>query len=190
CAVTTVGVHRRLFHGRPRTGRASGTFRLDQRCSGRLVGASAITLVGLGCGDERRDYAVWGRFEGEHTGKSVGLLGRAGAVEAWVRRLLAAFAWCLALPQEPGAEMAGVIRRRENPGGGARVLLAVRVFLSRYKGNSLPVPEIPCGFPSAGRTRVRSPAERTGPGLSAVRFTCRLPPRTATRCRQGCDRAR
>jgi hypothetical protein len=57
-------------------GRASGTFRLDQRRSCRLVGASAITLVGLGCGDERRAYAVWGRFEGEHVGKSVGLLVR------------------------------------------------------------------------------------------------------------------
>jgi hypothetical protein len=57
-----------------------------------------------------------------------------------VRRLLAAFAWCLALPQEPGAEMVGVIRRRENPGGGPGILLAVRVFLLRYKGNSLPGP--------------------------------------------------
>jgi hypothetical protein len=30
CTVTTVGVHRRRFHGRPRTGCASGTFRLDR----------------------------------------------------------------------------------------------------------------------------------------------------------------
>jgi hypothetical protein len=30
CAVTTVGPHRRLFHGPPRTGRSSGRFRLDQ----------------------------------------------------------------------------------------------------------------------------------------------------------------
>jgi hypothetical protein len=46
-----------------------------------LVAASAITLVGPGCGDERRAYAVWGRFEGEHVGKSAGLLDHAGAVE-------------------------------------------------------------------------------------------------------------
>jgi hypothetical protein len=81
CTVTTVGAYRRLFHGRARTGRASGTFRHDQRRSGGLVGASAVTLVGLGCGDERRAYAVRGRFEGEHGGKSVGLLDHAGAVE-------------------------------------------------------------------------------------------------------------
>ena len=34
---------RRPFHGRPRTGRASGTFRLDRRRTGGL-GASAITF--------------------------------------------------------------------------------------------------------------------------------------------------
>ena len=41
----TVGAHRRLFHGRPRTGRASGVFRLDRRRLVGLVGASAIALM-------------------------------------------------------------------------------------------------------------------------------------------------
>src|ERR1700757_5222580 len=31
CTVATVGVHRRRFHGRPRTGRAGGVSRLDAR---------------------------------------------------------------------------------------------------------------------------------------------------------------
>jgi hypothetical protein len=127
-AATTVGV--RSCDGRcapsafPRTatdGRTSGRFRLDQRRSGGLVGASTITLVGHGCGDDRRAYAVRGRSEGNSMGKSACLLDYAGAAEG----LGAATGYrplrrCLALPQELGAERVGVIRRRENPGGGAR----------------------------------------------------------------------
>jgi hypothetical protein len=51
------------------------------------VGASTITLVGLGCGDDRRAYAVRDRFEGKHAGKSAAFLDHAGAAGAWVRRL-------------------------------------------------------------------------------------------------------
>ncbi len=82
-----------------------------------------------------------GRSEGNSLGKSACLLDYAGAAEG----LGAATGYrpsrrCLALPQELGAERVGVIRRRENPGGGPGVLLAVWVFLSRYKGNLLPGP--------------------------------------------------
>ena len=87
-AATTVGVRSCGGRSAPsavsRTatdGRASGRFRLDQRRSGRLADASAVTLVGLGCGDDRRAYAVRGRFEGKPIGKSACLLDCAGAVE-------------------------------------------------------------------------------------------------------------
>ena len=44
-AAITVGAHRRLFHGRPRTGRAGGVFRLDARRSVGFVGTSAIAMM-------------------------------------------------------------------------------------------------------------------------------------------------
>ena len=46
-----------------------------------LAGASTITLVGHGCGDERRAHAVRGRSEGNSMGKSACLLDYAGAAE-------------------------------------------------------------------------------------------------------------
>ena len=51
----TVGAHRRLFDGRPRTGPDSGVFRLDRRRSVALTGASAIALMA------RRPSATRGR---------------------------------------------------------------------------------------------------------------------------------
>ena len=45
------------------------------------MGSSTITLVGLGCGDDRRAYAVRGRFEGSRIGKSAWLLDYGGAVD-------------------------------------------------------------------------------------------------------------
>ena len=48
CAVTTVGAHRRLFHGRPRTGHASGVFRLDVRLTAWIRGwAAAYQAVAI-----------------------------------------------------------------------------------------------------------------------------------------------
>jgi hypothetical protein len=43
--VGTVGTHRRRFHGRPRTGRASGLFRFDRRRPVGFVGASTIARM-------------------------------------------------------------------------------------------------------------------------------------------------
>jgi hypothetical protein len=80
---------------------------------------------------------------------------------------------CPALPPEPETEMVGVTRKRETRTARPGILLAVRVFFSRYRGNSVPV---------LGNARWIP--------VPAAELTCRLPPRTGPRCRQGCDRAR
>jgi hypothetical protein len=55
-AARAVGAHRRLFHGRPRTGRAGGAFRLDVRrqagraspCARPAAGDSLVRRAGKG----------------------------------------------------------------------------------------------------------------------------------------------
>jgi hypothetical protein len=69
CAVRTVGAHRRLFHGRPRTGACSGVFRLDRCRSVGLVGASAIALMACRLSAMRAGHRV--RMPVGHAGLDV-----------------------------------------------------------------------------------------------------------------------
>src|SRR5487761_836587 len=62
--------------------------------------------------------------------------------------------------------MAGVSRKRETRAARPGILLAVRVFFSRYTGNSLPVLGNARWTPVPGPNSYQKPAERTAPAPS------------------------
>jgi hypothetical protein len=98
-------------------------------------------------------------------------------------------------PNAPGSRRDGAPHR--DTGANVKPGRRVREFCSpsgssssRIQGIWYRFPGMPGGFPFRRPDSYQKPAERARPGPIGARLTCRLPPRTAPRCRQGCGRGR